>query len=202
MAASGGLLARTGKSRASEQSGAFDCGLRVRTGRRPVLRLADETPVLKPCLLPGGCTKLTPLEPHPQSGSCLPGGPPCGRRSLGREPESPIELASSRCRRVVTVNNRDGCEPRPTVAAPAEVCDGSRGVAIEPARGNGGAADRTLKHQTGLDAEGLQPTPSAASTTKSPKVRLVGSPSSNSTARRVRSTIRHYVSGAPRMADM
>ena len=76
---------------------------------------------------------------------------------LAREPESPVELASSRCRRVVTVNSRERCDPRPTVAASVEVCDGGRGIAIEPARGDSGAAERTLKHETGLDAERLQP---------------------------------------------
>jgi hypothetical protein len=34
------------------------------------LRLADETPVLRLCLLPGGCTKVTPLEPHPTEIMC------------------------------------------------------------------------------------------------------------------------------------
>ncbi len=67
----GGSLARTGKSRSSEQPGAHDCGLGARTGRRPPLQLADETPARRLSLLPGGCTKVTPLEPHP-----------CGARRL------------------------------------------------------------------------------------------------------------------------
>jgi hypothetical protein len=41
VADSGGLLARTGRSRSSEQSGHFHCGLGARTGCRLPLQLAD-----------------------------------------------------------------------------------------------------------------------------------------------------------------